>query len=95
MHAIYTEVDIPDGVPTDGAADGLKTTAVPAVRAAGAVGAYWLEALNGRALGVVLFDSADAAQAAAAGLHVGARPGNAPDGVTFRTVEVREVIAHL
>jgi hypothetical protein len=95
MYAIYTEVDIPDGVPTDGAAEGLETTAVPAVRAAGAVGAYWLEALNGRAMGVVLFDSEDAAHAAAADLHVGARPGNAPEGVIFNTVEVREVIARL
>jgi hypothetical protein len=95
MHAVYTEVNIPNGVSTDGAADGLKTTAVPAVRAAGAVSAYWLEPLNGRALGVVLFDDEAAARAAAAGLHVGDRPGNAPDGVTFRTVEVREVIASL
>lgn len=95
MHAIFTEVNIPDGVATDGAADGLRTTAVPAVRAAGAAGAYWLEPMNGRALGVVLFDDEAAARTAAAGLQVGARPGDAPEGVTFRTVEVREVIAHL
>jgi hypothetical protein len=95
MHAIYTEVDIPDGIPTDGAAEGLRTRAVPAAREAGAVSAYWMEPLNGRALGVVLFDDESAARTAAAGLHVGARPGNAPDGVTFRTIEVREVIASL
>ena len=95
MHAVYTEVNIPDGVPTDGAAEGLRTVAVPAVREAGAVSAYWMEPMNGRALGVVLFEDEAAARAAASGLHVGARPGNAPEGVTFRTVEVREVIASL
>lgn len=95
MYAVYTEVDIPEGVPTDGAAAGLQATAVPAVRAAGALSAYWLEAMQGRALGVVMFESDAAARAAAAGLNVGDRPGNAPEGVTYRTVEVREVIAHL
>lgn len=95
MYAVFTEVDIPNGVPTDGAAAALQATAVPAVRAAGAVQAYWTEALDGRALGLILFDSEAAARAATAGLEVGNQPATAPDGVTFRTVEVREVIAHL
>jgi hypothetical protein len=95
MHAVYTEVNIPAGVETGGAAKGLNSNAVPAVRAAGAVGAYWLEPLNGRALGVVLFDDEAAARTAAAGLRVGDRPRDAPAGVTYRTVEVREVIASL
>ena len=93
MYGVFTEVDIPNGVPTDGAAGALQATAVPAVRAAGAVHAYWTEALNGRALGVILFDSEAAARAATAGIAVGNRPATAPDGVTFRAIEVREVIA--
>jgi hypothetical protein len=95
MYALYTEVNIPDGVPTDGAAQNLRANAVPAVRAAGAVNAYWMEAMNGRALGVILFENEAAARAASALVAVGARPASAPDGVTFRTVEVREVIAQL
>lgn len=95
MYAIYTELDIPDGTPTEGAAEGLRATAIPAVREAGATNAYWMEAMNGRAVGVVLFDDEAAARAAAAEIHVGGQPRSAPDGVSFRTVEVQEVIAHL
>jgi hypothetical protein len=95
MYAIFTEVTLPPGIPAAAAANGLRANAVPAARAAGASGAYWLAPHDGRAIGVVLFDDQAAARAAAQGLHVGARPGNAPDGVTFRTVQVQEVIAHL
>jgi hypothetical protein len=95
MYAVFTEVNLPPGIPADVAANGLRANAVPAVRAAGASGAYWLAPHDGRAIGVVLFDEESAARAAAEGLQVGARPGNAPDGVTFRTVQVQEVIAHL
>jgi hypothetical protein len=95
MYAVFTEVTLPPGIPADAAANGLRANAVPAVRAAGATSAYWLAPHDGRIIGVVLFDDEAAARTAAAGLHAGARPGNAPDGVTFRTVQVQEVIAHL
>jgi hypothetical protein len=95
MYAVFTEVNLPPGTPTRAAANGLRANAVPAARAAGATGAYWLAPHDGRAIGVVLFDDEAAARAAAEGLHVGAQPGNAPDGVTFRTVQLHEVIAHL
>ena len=95
MYAVFTEVDVPTGAPTHGAAAALQANAVPAVRAAGARHAYWTGALNGRALGLVLFDSEAAARAASEQITVGHRPGSAPDGVTYRTVEVREVIAQV
>lgn len=95
MYALFTELDIPEGAPTDGAATALQEHAVPVVRAAGAMHAYWLEPLNGRTVNVILFDTETAARAAAAGLTVGAGPASAPPGVRFRTVEVREVIARL
>lgn len=95
MYAVYTEVDIPDGVLTDGAAAGLQENAVPAVRAAGAVHAYWMEPTNGRAVGLVLFESEAAARAASERIAVGGRPRNAPEGVTYRSVDVRHVIAQL
>lgn len=95
MHALFTEVDIPEGTPTKDAGDRLREVAVPTVREAGAAGAYWMEAMNGRGVAVILFEDEAAARAVAAGLQVGERPGTAPEGVTFRTVEVREVIAQL
>jgi hypothetical protein len=95
MYALCTEVSIPDGAPVDGAAEGLRANAVPAVREAGAVSAYWMQPMGGRLLGVVMFDDEAAARAAAAGIHVEDRPGPAPEGVAYRTVEVREVIARL
>ena len=95
MYAVFTELNIPDGTPTDGAGDALRANAVPMVREAGAANAFWLEAMNGRSLGVILFEDEAAARATASQLHVGERPGPAPEGVTFRTVEVREVIAQL
>ncbi|HET6908392.1 MAG TPA: hypothetical protein VFH54_03555 [Mycobacteriales bacterium] len=95
MYAVHTEVTIPDGTPVDGPARGLQAHAIPAVRAAGAVAAYWMEPANGSILGVVLFDDETAARTAASGISVGGRPPDAPDGVSYRTVEVREVIARL
>jgi hypothetical protein len=95
MYAVYTEVTIPDGAPTDGAAAALWGNAVPAVRQAGARNAYWMAPTDGRLLGVVVFDDEAAARSAAAGIPVGERAANAPAGVTYRTVDVREVIAHL
>ena len=95
MYALFTEVDIPEGTPTDGMGEAIRANAVPVVREASAAGAYWLEAMNGRSLGVILFEDEAAARATASQLRVGERPGPAPEGVKFRTVEVREVIAQL
>ncbi len=95
MYAIFTEVNVPPDAPVTAAADGLRANAVPGVRAAGAADAYWLAPHNGRAVGVVLFGNETAARATAEGLRVGGRPRSAPPGVTFCSVEVLEVIAHL
>jgi hypothetical protein len=43
----------------------------------------------------VVFDSEDEAQKLASHFQVGEAPPNAPAGVTFRTVEVREVLASI
>jgi hypothetical protein len=95
MYAVFTEVNMPPGIPADAAANGLRANAVPSVQAAGATGAYWLAPHDGRLIGMVLFDEETTARAAAKGLHVGDRAENAPEGVTFRTVQVQQVIAHL
>lgn len=94
MYAILTEVTVPPGTPVDTAAASLMDSAVPGVRAAGAVGGYWLAPRDGRGVAVMLFDDESAARTAAAGLRIGDRPPSAPDGVVFRSVEVERVIAH-
>lgn len=55
MYAVFTEVNMPPGIPADAAAKGLRASAVPSVRAAGATGAYWLAPHDGRLIGMVLF----------------------------------------
>lgn len=40
-----------------------------------------------------VFDTAAAAEEMAAGLHVGEKTQGGPESITFRTVEVREVLA--
>lgn len=95
MYAIFTEVTVPRGTSVDTATTNLNANAVPGVRAAGAVAGYWLAPHDGRAVAMMLFDDEAAARNAAADLHVGDRPGRAPDGVVFSSVEVDRVIAHL
>jgi hypothetical protein len=93
MYAVLIEVNA-DESHVDAARDYLPKTAVPMVRDAGAKAGYWLAPQNGRGLSVVVFDSEDEARTVAAQIEVGepAMPG-APEGVTVKTVEVREVIA--
>lgn len=94
MHALFVEVDSTvDDV--DAARKALNENAVPMARGGGAQAGYWLAPSGGRGVAVVLFDTADQAQAMAANIQPGQRPAGAPEGVTFRTVEVREVLAHL
>jgi hypothetical protein len=92
MHALFVEVDsnVDD---LEAARKALNEAAVPMARSAGARAGYWLAPFGGRGVAVVLFDAADQAQAMAANIQPGQRPPGAPEGVTFRTVEVREVIA--
>jgi hypothetical protein len=93
MHALFVEVD--SNVDVESARTALNETAVPMARSGGAQAGYWLAPAGGRGVAVVLFDTADQAQAMAANMHPGQQPPGAPEGVTFRTVEVREVIAQL
>jgi hypothetical protein len=56
-------------------------------RAPGFVAAYWLEPIEGRGVSVVLFESQERAEEAAA------YPTPSIEGVTVLSVEVREVYA--
>ena len=95
MHAVFVEVDIQGDVSVEEARKRLQKDAAPMVRKAGARAGYWLAPQGGRGISVVVFDSQDEAEKMADQMHVGQAPRNAPPGVTFRTVEVREILASL
>ena len=87
MYAVFSRVTINEPEP---ALQELHEKVVPRVSAApGLVAGYWMrpEANQGRAL--VVFESEDAARAAAEMARA-----NVPEFVTVDTVEVLEVIAH-
>ena len=94
MHAVFIEVNA-DESQADRGREAIKREAVPRARDAGARAGYWLTAQGGRGVAVVIFDSEDAAKRAAEPLRAGEAPPGAPPGVTFRTVEIREVLASL
>ena len=94
MYAVFAEVNA-DASMNDQARQILAETAVPMAREAGARAGYWLSPEGGRGVSVVVFDSQEAAKRVADQLKVGEAPPGAPPGVTFRTVEVREVLASL
>lgn len=91
MHAVFIEVNADESL-TDTAREELPKTAVPRAKEAGAKAGYWLEARGGRGVSVVLFDSEEAAHTMADRMQPGQAAGTVP-GVTFKTVEVREVLA--
>jgi hypothetical protein len=93
MHALYVEVNANDShVPA--AREFLPNVAAPLAREMGATGGYWLAPINGIGVSVVAFDTEEAARAVAERFEVGKPPGpDAPEGVTVRLVEVREVLA--
>jgi hypothetical protein len=95
MHAVFTEVNA-DEAAIATAREILPQVAVPRAQEAGARGGYWLAPQNGRGVAVVVFDTEDAARAAAGRFEVGQPPfPGAPAGVTVKTVEVREVLASI
>ena len=85
MHAVVSNVRIEDpGVARAALAD-RRLTLVP--RAPGFVSAYWLEPIDGIGMSVVVFQTKEHAEVAAA------YPVPPLPGVTPLTVEIREVYA--
>jgi hypothetical protein len=91
MHAVVVRVTIHD---FDVATQGLRDQVVPrASQAPGFVAGYWTRSEDGRnGLGMVLFESEQAARAAAE--RVESDPTPTPEAVTMESVEVREVVEH-
>ncbi len=87
MHAVFARVTINDPEP---ALKALQEEVVPRVsKLPGLVAGYWLrpEADQGRSL--IVFESEEAARAAAENARA-----NSPEFVTFDSIDIVEVIAH-
>jgi hypothetical protein len=86
MHAVVVKVAISDHEVAEGH---LHENVVPGVsQAPGFVAGYWTRK-DDSGLGMVMFESEEAAKAMAE-----RAPSMAPDVVTIEDVEVREVVAH-
>jgi hypothetical protein len=93
MYAVFTEVNA-DESHIEPARELLTQRAAPMARERGAKGGFWLAPEGGRGVSVLVFETEADARAAAAMFRVGEPPmPGAPEGVTVRTVEVREVLA--
>jgi hypothetical protein len=87
MHAVLVSVKIND---YDKALKGLHEEVVPRVsQAPGFVAGYWFEPAGDQGWSVVLFESEEAARAAADRI-----PSQPPENVTIQNVDVRGVVAH-
>jgi hypothetical protein len=87
VHAVVATVDVED---VEAGRQPLQTMRLDIVaRAPGFVAAYWLEPVDDVGMSVILFDSREHAEAAAA------YPLPALPGITPRTLEIREVLAHV
>jgi hypothetical protein len=87
MHAVVVRVTIHD---EEEATKALRGQVVPRVSAApGFVAGYWTRGEGSDGLSMLLFESEEAARAAAD--RVGE---NVPAAVTLESVEVREVVEH-
>ena len=84
MHAVVTRVSISD---PEAAQATLESEVVPRVsQAPGFVAGHWVALGEGKGTAVIVFDSEDAARAAADRLQP-------PPSVSFDSVEVGEVVA--
>ena len=92
MHAVLANVTIDPGHDQDAQAQ-LESNIVPRVKEApGVVAGYWMRSDDGQhGSSVVLFETQDAAQAAADM----ARNAPRPDFIHFDSIEVREVVAQV
>jgi hypothetical protein len=91
MHAVVVRVTVHD---VDAARKGLRDEIVPRVKQApGFVAGYWTGSEDtGDGLAMLVFESEDAARAAAGRIESDPMPN--PDAVTRESVEVREVVEH-
>ena len=93
MYAVFTEVNANESH-IEAGREFLPQRAAPMAQERGAKGGYWLAPQGGRGVAIVVFETEEEARTAAAMFRVGEPPmPDAPEGVTVKTVEVREVLA--
>ena len=93
MYAVLVEVNANESN-IDRARSFLPQRAAQMASEFGAKGGYWLAPQGGRGVSIVVFETEDEARTAAGTLRVGDPPTpDAPEGVTVKSVEVREVLA--
>jgi hypothetical protein len=89
MHAVVSNATIHD---FDRARKALQEQTVPGVsQAPGFVAGYWTRSDDNKGIGMVVFESEDAARAVAERIRSEGPPD--PSAVTIENVEVREVVA--
>jgi len=93
MYAVFTEVNA-DESNIERAREFLPQRAAQVASEFGAKGGYWLAPHGGRGVSIIVFETEEEARRTASTLRVGEPPvADAPEGVTLRAVEVREVLA--
>jgi hypothetical protein len=87
MHAVIVTVAVEPGPSPEEMRTGVEERVIPRVsQAPGALAGHWFEPdAQGRGMSIILFDSRENAEAAAAGV-----PEHPAPGVTRLSVEVRE-----
>jgi hypothetical protein len=87
MHAVFSRVTIHDLEP---ALKHLQEEVVPRVsQAPGLVAGYWMQPEENQGRALIVFESEDAARAAADNARQ-----NVPEFVTFDSIDIVEVVAH-
>jgi hypothetical protein len=92
MHALLVTADIEPGREEEGL-EYLRTSVLPMLRQApGIASGYWLATTrDGESLAIVFFEDEESARQMA---DLGLPNAPQPPGATFRSAEVREVVAH-
>lgn len=93
MFAVFIEVNAEDSH-IDAAREALPERVAPMARESGAKAGYWLAPQGGRGVSMTVYETEEEARKVADQFTIGAETEVVP-GVTFRTVEVREVLAHV
>jgi len=87
MHAVVATVHVDNPEQTRSQLEGARVSLVQ--RAPGMVSGYWLEPIDGTAMSIIVFETKEHAEAAAA------YPVPPMPGVTLLALEIREVYAHV
>lgn len=92
MYAVFVEVNA-DESHIDAARKELNEEAIPQLKQNGAKAAFFLAPQGGRGVAMFIFDTEDQARQATGMMKPGDPTSTSMPDITFKTVEVREVLA--